>query len=334
MYSIIRYKAWLFIIGLLFFFACQNKPYKLPSHFPELPQPEDNVLTQVKVDLGRKLFYEKALSLDSSISCGSCHIQEYGFADTVALSIGAHDSLGFRNTRALINQAYLTTFFGEGGVNSIERASMPPMQAEFEMNLNIAVTLARLKADKNYTVLFLEVFDEQPNHKNLIQALASFQRTLLSGGSVYDKLFQGDSSALSESEKRGLALFNSEKLSCSNCHKGLFFTDEKTYNIGLYNDNRDWGRGRLTLKAEDYGAFLTPTLRNIELTAPYMHDGSLISLEEVIDFYAKGGMNHPAKSDKIQPFEITEIEKRELVSFLKTLTDSAFISNPNFSDPN
>jgi len=328
------HNALLIIAGLLFFTACRQNTVQTPSNFPKIPFPEDNPITQAKVDLGRKLFYEKALSIDSSVSCGSCHIQKYAFADTATLSRGAHDSLGFRNSRALINPAYLIRFFGEGGVNSIERATIPPMQAEFEMNLNIAVLISRLKADAQYAKLFKKVFNSEPNHKNILQALSSFQRTLISGNSKYDSYLRGDSSALSEIEKRGLVLFKSEKLNCKTCHSGLFFTDENTYNIGLYSSNPDWGRGRLTLKAEDYGAFLTPTLRNISVTAPYMHDGSLKTLEEVIDFYATGGENHPAKADEIKPFELSEIEKEELILFLESLTDSTFINNSKFSDPN
>lgn len=328
------YKSW-FFTGLFFVLACENKEViSNPPHFPEMEFPEGNPLSKAKVELGRELFYEKALSIDSSISCGSCHKQYYAFADNSAYAFGSHDSVGYRNTRGLTNTGYLHNFFGEGGLHSLERATIAPMQTEFEMNQNIKVTLDRLKVDKNYLELFDRAFKDEPNHQNVLWALSSFQRTLISFNSPYDQFVLGDSSALSTKAKNGLELFNSRRLGCGSCHSGILFTDEESYNIGLYSTNPDYGRGRLTLDSADHGAFLTPTLRNVAVTAPYMHDGSLSTLEEVIRFYETGGKQHYAKSDKMKPFTLTAQEEEELISFLNSLTDTSFITNPKFSDPN
>lgn len=328
------YKAW-FFTGLFFILACENeRVISNPIHFPALTFPEHNPLTEAKVKLGRKLFYEKALSIDSSISCGSCHKQRYAFAENSVYAFGSHDSIGFRNTRGLTNTGYLHNFFGEGGLHSLERATIAPMQTEFEMNQNIKVTLDRLKANNYYLELFDRAFKDKPNHQNILWALSSFQRTLISSSSPYDQFVLGDSSALSVEAKNGLALFNSGRLGCSTCHSGILFTDELTHNIGLYSTNPDYGRGRLTLDSADHGAFLTPTLRNVAFTAPYMHDGSVNTLEEVIWFYETGGKQHYAKSGKMKPFTLTDQEKEELISFLNSLTDTSFITNPKFSDPN
>jgi cytochrome c peroxidase len=328
------YKAW-FFTGLFLFTACENADIvESPDYFPILEFPEGNPLTKTKIELGRKLFYERGLSNDSSISCGSCHKQAYAFADNSIYALGAHDSVGIRNTRGLTNAGFLHNFFGEGGLHSLERATIAPMQTAFEMNQNIKVSLDRLKANKAYLKDFKKAFNDEPNHQNVLWALASFQRTMISADSPYDHYYLGDSSALSDESKHGLRLFNSKRLGCNNCHSGILFTDEEAYNIGLYEENPDYGRGRLTLDSTDHGAFLTPTLRNVELTSPYMHDGSIASLEEVIRFYETGGKRHYAKSKKVKPFTLNDSERKALVSFLISLTDSSFITNPKFSDPN
>lgn len=334
MNSYLKYGAW-FFAGLFFLTGCQNQEYReFPTHFPKMEIPENNLLTLEKIELGRQLFYEKGLSIDSTISCASCHKQQFAFTDNVAYSFGSLDSIGIRNTRGLSNTGYLKNYFGEGGLHSLERATIAPMQTEFEMNQNIKETLERLQSNKTYAKQFKSVFNDSVNHQNLLWALSAFQRTLISANSPYDQFLLGDSSALSEEQLFGLQLFNSERLGCANCHSGVLFTDEQAYNIGLYANNPDYGRGRLTLDSADHGAFLTPSLRNVQLTAPYMHDGSLSSLEEVIVFYASGGVEHYAKTDKMHPIAMDEDAKKAVIAFLCALTDSSFITNPKFSNPN
>jgi len=323
-------------LAALAFWSCKHQreyALDLTDYVEPFNLPADNPLSKSKVELGRKLFYEKGLSLDSSVSCASCHIQEFAFADTARVSRGFQNDTGFRNSSSLTNVAFQTTFFRDGGVFSLERAVHPPVLGEFEMNMNLVEMLTRLNADDDYKRSFEKVFGVEINHQSIVWALASFQRTLNSFDTPYDAFIGGDSLALTEGEKRGLILFRSKKLNCASCHKEPLFIDNEMHNIGLYADYKEFGRGRVTLKEEDFGKFRTPTLRNIEVTFPYMHDGSLKSLEEVIDFYISGGKNHPNKSESIKAIEITASEKADLLSFLNALTDSSFMHNPNFSAP-
>ena len=323
----------IFFIGVI---SCSNHKVELniPSYINRFKVPEDNPLTAEKVALGRMLFYEKALSLDSSVSCASCHIQAFAFADTARVSRGFQRDTGFRNSTSLTNVAFQNTFFRDGGVNTLERAVHPPVLTEFEMNMNLDELLSRLKNDPKYVQAFYAAFKREVDHKAIVQALASFQRTLLSFDSPYDNFIAGKEDALSESAKRGLELFRSDRLNCSACHIEPLFIDNKMHNIGVYQHYKEWGRGRVTLDSADFGKFRTPTLRNIEVTYPYLHDGSLNTLEEVIMLYESGGANHPNKSEQIKPFTLSEQEKQDLISFLTALTDSVFLNNPAFSNPN
>jgi len=329
-------KALRLIVLLAFFGACQNEgEYQLdiPENVEPFLIPEDNKLSQAKVDLGRSLFYEKGLSLDSSVSCGSCHIQQFAFADTARVSRGFQGDTGFRNSSSLTNVAFQTAFFRDGGVFSLERAVHPPVLGEFEMNMNLMDMLDRLNANPSYPQAFKNAFNSEIDNKGIVQALASFQRTLLSFNSPYDKFMAGDSLALKGSQKRGLQLFRSDRLNCAKCHAEPLFIDNKMHNIGLYESYREYGRGRVTLKEEDFGKFRTPTLRNIEVSFPYMHDGSIKTLEEVLEFYKTGGFHHPNKSVEMRSIELTENEKADLIAFLHALTDNAFLTDSRFSSP-
>lgn len=316
--------------------SCQNQE-EITLDFPDYVQPfeipENNALTKSKVALGRRLFYEKGLSLDSSVSCASCHMQEFAFADTARVSRGFQNDTGFRNSSSLTNVAFQTAFFRDGGVFTLERAVHPPVLGEFEMNMNLTEMLLRLNANKSYKEEFQNAFNKAIDHQSIVQALASFQRTLNSFNSPYDSFLGGDSLALNRSEKRGLALFRSDKFACASCHKEPLFIDNDMHNIGVYEEYNEFGRGRVTLQKEDFGKFRTPTLRNIAVSFPYMHDGSFKSIEEVLDFYATGGKKHPNKSELMQQIEMTATEKADLLAFLKALTDTSFLQNPAFSSP-
>ena len=303
------------------------------DYIPPVPVPEDNQVTPEKVALGRHLFYEKAISEDSSVSCASCHIQRYAFTDTARVSVGFKGDKGFRNSSTLANVAYLNLLFREGGVTTLERAVHPPVMTEFEMNINTAEMVDRLRKNPKYIKLFDAAFGAEPDYKGVVQALASFQRTLLSFNSPYDRFMQGDSTAMSPSAVSGLKLFRSERLNCTSCHVEPLFLDEKFHNIGLYQAYEDFGRGRFTLDSADYGKMITPTLRNIAVTWPYMHDGSMQTLEQVITFYQTGGEAHPNKSNDMKAFVLTEQERIDLLAFLNALTDSTFISDSTFSAP-
>ena len=326
----------LLIAGFFVFNSCSPPKYdfskNLPNHFSEPVVQEIDFITTGNMKIGRLLFYEKALSEDSSVSCGSYHSQKLAFADSLPISPGVHGYKGFRNAQPLINLIYKNTFFRDGGVNTIARATIPPMQTDFEMDMNIRDVLERLNSNKKYKKLFIQEFGEEANHKNVLQSLAAFQSALLSNKSDYDFYLSGDSSALSEDAKAGMQLFFSDKLACSTCHSSTLFSDGKWHNLGLSLDNPDYGLGRVTLDPLDFGKFKTPSLRNIAVTAPYMHNGTLATLNSVLDFYAQGGENHKNKSDLMKPFKITEIEKKQLVLFLESLTDSSFLNNPAFTE--
>lgn len=324
-----------FILVFFGFLSCSSPTpdASINTSVPPVVTPHDNFTTPQKVLLGRHLFYDPVLSIDSSISCASCHLQEYAFADTTGVSIGFNHQKGFRNTTTLTNVGYATQFFKEGGVKTLERAVHPPILTDVEMNSNAAIIEKRLNKNPQYQSLFQDAFSTRPSYKGAVYALAAFQRTLFSFNTPYDAYMRGDSTALSEAEKRGLTLFKSARLNCVSCHVEPFFWDDNFHNIGLYQVYKDYGRGRFTLDSADYGKMKTPTLRNIAVTWPYMHDGSIQTLEEVINFYQTGGKNHPNKSTEIVSFTLTAQERLDLISFLKALTDSSFLTNEALSSP-
>lgn len=303
---------------------------KLPPHFPEPAIPVGNELTQARVDLGRKLFYEKALSIDSTISCGTCHPQSRAFADAEAISLGVQMRIGMRNVPVLGNVAYHPYFFREGGSPTLEAQVLGPICNFDEMGFNARELADRLAVDSAYQALARDAYERPMDLWVITRALAAFERTMITGDAPWDRYILGDSSALNASEKRGWALFQSEKTSCSNCHSGIDFSDYSFQNNGLYDEYADPGRFRATLDSGDIGKFKIFSLRNVELSGPYMHDGSLQTLEEVIEHYNQGGSNHPNKSVYIRPLGLSEGEKTDLLHFLKALTDEAFIHDPAF----
>ena len=315
------------------------KPYNdpvslnLPDHFPEMDIPADNQLTEARVELGRKLFYDEILSLDSTIACASCHKQENAFADPRRLSEGVGDSLGKRNAPGLVNAGYVKTFFWDGRKPTIESQVVGPMEDKLEMASEINMNEQRLKEHPEYPELFMRAYQSEPSAVRIFDAVVAFERTLVSYNSPYDKYVQGDTSALTASEKRGLDIFFGEKAECFHCHGGFNFTDESFRNNGLYATSTDVGRFEVTGLASDIGKFKVPSLRNQEVMGPYMHDGSLETLEEVVDHYSSGGKGHVNQSNLVRPFTLSAREKEDLINFLKALTDQDFLTNPAFADP-
>lgn len=336
-------KKYFFTAVLLFalmagFHACQeDEPVKkveftldLPDHFPPFDVPEGNELTTARVKLGKMLFYEKALSRDSTMSCATCHPQSRAFADDQAISLGVQNRLGFRNVPVLGNLAYHPYFFREGGSPSLEAQVLGPICNFDEMGFNARELADRLKVDPTYQELAIEAYERPMDLFVLTRSIAAFERTMITGDSPWDRFIHGDSSALNASEKRGWALFQSEKAGCTHCHSGIDFSDYSFQNNGLYEKFKDEGRYRVTVDSSDIGKFKVFTLRNVALSGPYMHDGSLATLEAVIDHYNAGGSNHPNKSEYIKALGLNEVEKTDLVNFLKALTDETFINNPAF----
>ncbi len=304
---------------------------RLPAGFPLPDIPADNALTKSRVELGRRLFYDPALSADSTRSCGSCHAAYLAFSDSTAVSLGIEGRLGSRNSPTLANVVYQKKLLREGGVPTLEMQILVPIQEHNEFDFNILLVAERLNRMPEYVTMAKKAYGRTPDAFVITRSIAAFERTLLSGDSPYDQYtFQGNASALSAAQKRGFELFQSERLNCSACHEGFLFTNQDFMNNGLYEVYPDSGRIRLTGLESDRAVFKVPSLRNIALTAPYMHDGSLPTLEAVIDQYQTGGKAHPNKSPLLKSFTLTAQERADLIAFLHSLSDHKFINNPEF----
>ncbi len=327
--------VFLSIISILLF-SCGNKinpdkPYKfdLPKGFKYPKIPNENSITVKKVELGKLLFYDPILSDDSTISCSSCHVPELAFTDGKKLPIGIKGNIGNRNSPSLINVAYYPYFFAEGKVMDLEtQAQAPGLHAE-EMGSEMKKMIYRLRNNKFYRKKFREIYNEEIDVKHFVYVLASYERTLIAGKSKYDR------NDFNTDEQKGKDLFFSTRTNCSKCHNGNLFTDFSFQNIGLYEVYEDPGLARVNSSATDSGKFKTPSLRNVEYTAPYMHDGSIVALENVVEFYNSGGEKHKNKSEFIKPLSLSKEEKRCLVLFLKSLTDDDLKNKKGvFKSPN
>ena len=328
------------ILVLLVLSACKkeapeitasNDPFPIPAGFPKIDFPEDNQFTIDRWKLGKKLFFEKALSLNNTVSCGSCHNPELAFSDNVALSLGDNGAIGRSNAPSLSNVAYHPYFTRAGGVPTLEMQILVPIQEHDEFNTNIVDIAERLKQIPAYVEDAKKCYNREMDPFVITRAIATFERSLVSGNSRYDAYIQkGEFDALNKQEKRGLELFLSEKTNCSKCHTGFDFTNYAFENNGLYAVYADSGRFRVTGIENDRAKFKVPSLRNVELTAPYFHDGSTQTLESVVEHYNFGGVAHPNKSQFLKPLGLTQEEKDDLVAFLKALTDVSFTGNPAF----
>jgi cytochrome c peroxidase len=301
---------------------------RIPAGFPAVTYPEDNAPTTLRVELGRRLFYDNRLSDDGSLNCSSCHVLSAAFTDGRTTSDGLHGISGRRNAPTLINLAWMKRLMMEGGVPTLETQALVPLHDSAEMSGSIMPVLARLNKDLLLKELARAAYNRDSVDAYVVtRALACFQRTFMSGDGRYDRYKQGRKDQMNEKELRGMDLFFSARTHCSECHSDVFFTDMDYHNIGLTNEYADEGKARASHLPQDIGRFKTPTLRNIQLTAPYMHDGTLASLEEVIAFYNSGGSQHPNKDNRIAPLGLTEQEQADLIAFLTTLTDWNFVQN-------
>lgn len=310
----------------------QNEPYLLiPEGFPSPEFPEDNAFTDARWELGKKLFFDPVMSRNQEISCASCHLPSFAFSDTVSFSPGVDGSPGTRNAPSLANVAYHPYYTREGGVPSLEMQVLVPIQEHNEFDFNILEIAERLDDDPDYQKMAQLAYNREPDHYVITRALATFERSMISGNSPYDKYhFQNDKTALTDQQIKGMELFYSDKTNCFSCHSGFNFTDYGFANNGLYNEYIDNGRFRLTKDESDRALFKIPTLRNAGITGPYMHDGSMKTLEDVVSHYNSGGQNHPHKSPLIKALHLTDEEQNALVTFLKSLTDQSFIENEKF----
>lgn len=286
------------------------------------PEPADNPASPAKVRLGRRLFRDRLLSRDRSIACVDCHQPKRAFTDGRARAVGVYGRKGPRSAPTLINRAWGESFFWDGRTSTLEEQVLKPVEAAAEMDLSLDEAVERLGANRRYRKDFAAVFEEEPNAADLARALAAYVRTILAGDSPYDRYLVGKPSALSERELAGLKLFRG-KAGCVICHAGPNLSDEQFHNTGVaWRDGGylDEGRAIVTLRAEDRGKFKTPTLREVSRTAPYMHDGSLAKLEDVVGFYNRGGRHNPHIDPKLRPLGLTDDEKSTLASFLRSLT--------------
>jgi len=345
--------------------------WDLPEHFPEPKVPEENPMSAEKVELGRHLFYDRRLSANGTQSCADCHDQTLAFTDGLSLPVGSTGDVIPRNSMSLANVAYSSRHtWANPLLESLSQQATIPLFNEIPTELGAVFAeeeiLGRLADDRVYAELFEAAYpsdDERVSWINIRRAIASFQRTLLSYRSPYDAFIAGDEDAVSESAKRGANLFFSEIFECHHCHNGFNFTNATEhagtvfdtpafFNTGLYNIDGNgtypeggWGLAEFTLEPQDMGKFKPPTLRNVALTAPYMHDGSIATLEEVVDTYAAGGRvieegpnagdgrDNPYKSSFVSGFEMSEQDKADLLAFLESLTDEDFTTDPAFANP-
>jgi cytochrome c peroxidase len=305
----------------------------VPGDFPALVAPADNALTVERITLGRRLFHEGRLSRTGTVSCASCHDQAHGFADPRRLSLGVEGRVGERNAPALANLAWGRSFFWDGGAPTLEQQAVAPIKNPQEMDLTLTEANARLAADPSYLAAFQRAYGEGPSEATLPRALASFVRTLVSGDSRLDRHRRGEATALGPAERRGLAIFEGEKGQCFHCHVGWNLTNNGFRNNGIAPDDPDPGRARLTGLDSDLGKFKVPSLRNVAVTAPYMHDGRLATLEDVVEQYARGGRGHPNTDPTIQPLSLSAEDKQDLVAFLRALTDEAFLTDQRLGPP-
>ena len=287
-----------------------------------MPVPEDNPLTEEKVALGRRLFFDPILSRDYTLSCATCHDPRRVFTDGLPVAVGVDSRKGKRSAPALLNRAWGKLMFWDGRAASLEEQALMPIENPDEFDMTIEGIVERLTNHAGYPALFQQAFAREPNREDLGRAIASYVRTILSGDAPIDRYLNGDREALIEQARAGLRLFRG-KANCTACHIGPTFSDEGFHNTGVaFQDGNliDEGRFAVTGKEKDSGVFKTPTLRHVAETAPYMHDGSLAALEDVIEFYDQGGNSNLYLDEELRPLKLTLKEKQALVAFLRALS--------------
>ena len=319
---------------------------KTPLAFPEIPVSKSNPLTEEGIELGRRLFYDPILSADESFSCASCHQQQFAFSDGKSKGVGIHGDTLVRNTPGLFNLVWSPQLFWDGRAHSLEAQVFEPVRKHNEMDLKWSVAVKRIKKNKQYRAMFQSVFGSTKiDSVKVAKAIAQFERSMISSNSKFDQVLRGER-FLSESEYRGFILINDQnKGNCLHCHTSdgdALGTNGQIVNNGLQqyrNDNTsDRGMANITGSEKDVGKFKIPSLRNLVFTAPYMHDGRFESLEEVVDFYSEGVINAPETDPRMANakqggMHLSDQEKKDIVNFLRTMSDSSFVSNPAFSSP-
>ncbi len=330
--GITKLKFYLLVVAFLG--ACMRytiaaEPLGTPS-VDDIEYPDDEPHSALEIELGKTLYFDPILSFNKSQSCATCHNPELGFGDGMNLSVGAKGAQVPRNAPHIYNLAWNVIFMWDGRKATLEEQALGPIEAEGEMNMPLDVAVSRLEGVSYYKKTFKEVYGEDSITPELLgRAIAAFERTIISNNSPFDKYMAGDQTAMSPEAIRGLALFKG-KAKCIDCHDGPNFTDNSFHNIGLKSD--DEGRAAIIGDSKMKKAFKTPGLRNTLLTAPYMHNGSLGSLYEVVQHYNKGGEDKEGISNLIQPLGLTELEISELIAFMGALTDPVIVSPPTIPE--
>ena len=325
-----------FITGVGFVLAKgdEAEPPKPPLGLPDVFWPEDNPYSPERRELGWLLFFDTRVSADNTVSCASCHSPAKAFGDGMPVSVGIKGQKGGRSAPTVINRAYSLAQFWDGRAATLEEQAIGPIANPLEMTMHKDATEAhkttveRLRAIPGYVKRFEKVFKTKGfTIDQVAQAIATFERTVLSGNAPFDKYKAGDKKAMTTEQVRGMGVFF-QKAACDACHIGFNFTDGSYMNIGIGMDKPkpDLGRYNVSKREEDKGAFKTPTLREIEHTAPYMHDGSLKTLEEVVEHYDKGGVKNPYLAKSMKPLNLTKQDKSDLVMFLKALSGEGWQS--------
>lgn len=301
--------------------ADSSKGPEIPLGLLPIQWPKDNPYSPEKAELGRLLYFDKRLSADNTISCATCHSPRFAYTDGAPVSTGIKGQRGGRSAPTVINRAYSLAQFWDGRAGSLEDQAIGPMANPIEMGETHPNIVNKLKGIPGYRALFAKAFGtEEITIEHAGKAIATFERTVLSGNSAYDKYQAGEKKAMSKSELNGMKVYFN-KAKCDQCHEGINFTSNAYHNIGIgmNKPNPDVGRYAVTKKDADWGAFKTPTLRDIARTAPYMHDGSLKTLEDVVEYYNKGGDSNKNLDEKMKPLHLTQQEKADLVAFMKAL---------------
>jgi len=308
--------------------AADDWAWNLPKGFPKPRVPADNPMTPARVELGRRLFYDTRMSVNGNASCATCHKQELAFTDGRPVGVGATGQKHTRGAMSLVNVAYNATLtWNDPDMKDLERQALVPMFGDHPVELGLREGdgfLPMLRSDAVYRNLFERAFpgaDDRFTIANVTKAIAGFERSIISGGSPWDRYhYERDDAAISESARRGEILFFSQPLSCFRCHGG--------FNFGGQSEPHNTG-----LASQDTGKFKAPTLRNIAVTAPYMHDGSVATLEAVLDHYSSGGKPNPDKDPLIAGFSLSAPDRADLIEFLKSLTDQTVLHDPRFANP-
>ncbi|PHR29993.1 MAG: cytochrome-c peroxidase [Fluviicola sp.] len=310
----------------LFLTECKSSDGAI-SPFPTISHPTDNQSSEAKIELGRKLFFDTRLSKGDEIACVSCHRPDFAFTDRIPLSQGVEGRQTERNSPSLLNAGFLPTVMFDAHLETLERQVIVPIQEHTEMDMDMKTLLEKLRGIPEYAQAAQDIFGRKFDAWVLTRSISAFERSLISLDSKFDQYYyKKDPNALSASEERGWKLF-SEKLYCTECHAPPMFTNYEALNNGLYSDfGKDKGRFRINNDSTDIGKFKVPSLRNIDMTYPYMHDGSKNTLEEVLSHYSKGGNPHKNKDERIVPFTISEDDQNDLIHFFQALTDTSYLN--------